>query len=105
MKAALLSAILYPGVGHFFLKKYLAGAILCLTFSISLYFLVSDMLVNTMQIVEQINNGEIPLNIAAISESLATSADLQELNINMYVLIIIWFLSIIDSYRLGLIKE
>ena len=104
MKAALLSAVLYPGTGHFFLKKKVRGALFCLIFSISLYFLVSDMIINTMQILDQINNGEISLNITVISELLATNSDLQELNFDMYILIIIWFLSIIDSYRLGLIK-
>jgi len=104
VKAALLSAFIYPGTGHFFLKRHGVGAFLACTFSVPLYFIISEIMAKAENIVEQINNGEIPLDIAAISQSLSSSAvgvDAQELNIKMYVLIIIWAIGILDSYRLG----
>lgn len=104
MKAALLSAFLYPGAGHFFLKKYTLAGIFSCTFSVPLYFIISEIMVKAEQIVEQITKGEIPLDIAAISASLSnsiTGANAQELNIKMYALAIIWIIGIIDAYRLG----
>ena len=104
VKAALLSAFVYPGTGHFFLKKYGVCAFLACTFSVPLYFIISEIITKAEGIVEQFKNGEIPLDIAAISESLSSSiagVDAQELNIKMYVLIVIWGIGIIDSYRLG----
>ena len=104
MKAALLSAFVYPGIGHFFLKKYIMCVVLVSAFSVPLYFIISDILSKAEQVIEQIKNGEIPLDIAAISESLSNSAigvSAQELNIKMFVLVIVWFVGIIDSYRLG----
>lgn len=100
VKAALLSALVYPGAGHFFLKKYALCAVFSCTFSVPLYFIISEIVAKAENIVEQIKNGEIPLDIAAISESLS-SANAQELNIKMYVLVIVWLLGIVDSYRIG----
>jgi len=107
MKAALLSAFVYPGAGHFFLKKYSLCALFACTFSVPLYFIISEIITKAEHIVEQIKNGEIPMNIAAISESLSSSTagiDTQEINIKMYALVIIWLIGIIDSYRLGRTK-
>ncbi len=104
IKAALLSAFVYPGTGHFFLKKYTLGAAFACAFSIPLYFIISEIVTKAEQIVEQINNGEIPLDIAAISESLSSSIqsiDTQELNIKIHALAIIWIIGITDSYRIG----
>jgi hypothetical protein len=104
IKAALLSAFVYPGAGHFLLKKYYHTAVFAFTFSVPLYFIVSEIFAKAEQVVEQIKNGEIPLDITAISESLssAMSGDAtQELNTKVYILVIIWLISIIDSYRIG----
>ncbi|MFT5282661.1 MAG: hypothetical protein ACI94Z_001493 [Yoonia sp.] len=104
VKAALLSALVYPGVGHFFLKRYAISAVLFCGFSVPLYFVVSEIFAKTEKVMEQIRNGEIPLNIVAISESLAhltTSVDSQQLNIKIYVLVVIWIIAIIHSFKLG----
>jgi hypothetical protein len=104
IKAALLSALVYPGVGHFFLKKYVFGAVFAAIFSVPLYLITREIIVKAKNIVEHIKNGEIPLDISVISASLSTSpvgVDAQELTIKMYVLVIIWFIAIIDSYRLA----
>ena len=104
IKAALLSAFVYPGVGHFFLKKYYHTAVFACAFSVPLYFIVSDIFTKAEQVVAQIKNGEIPLDIAAISESLSSSMAgdaTQELNTKVYILVIIWLISILDSYRIG----
>ncbi len=103
-KAALLSALVYPGIGHFFLKKYTVCVLFVTTFSVPLYFIIHEITAKAERIIEQIKNGEIPLDIAAISAALSSSTtgtDAQELNLKMYVLIFIWIIAIIDSYRLG----
>jgi hypothetical protein len=104
VKAALLSAFVYPGVGHFFIKKYVICAIFSCTFSLALYFIIIELIIKAQDIAAQIANGEIPLNIAAISEAVTSSAagvDAQEIDIKMYVLVVIWIIAIIDAYRLG----
>mgnify|MGYP003678376544 FL=1 len=41
-KAALLSALIYPGAGHFALKKHLIGAIFAGVFSVSLLLTLQE---------------------------------------------------------------
>ncbi len=57
MKAALLSALVYPGTGHFSLKKYTWGGIFAGTFSVPLYFMITDIISKAEQVVEQIKSG------------------------------------------------
>ncbi|GHE83113.1 hypothetical protein [Thalassotalea profundi] len=104
IKAALLSALIYPGVGHFFLKKYKHCIVFLVAFTVPLFFIVSEIITKAQYIVDQINKGVIPLNVPAISQALNDSMagnNPQELNIKIYVLIIIWLLSVIDAYRNG----
>ncbi|MBU2925495.1 hypothetical protein Q4506_06275 [Colwellia sp. 4_MG-2023] len=108
IKAALLSALIYPGAGHFFLKKSRVGVIFAGAFSIPLYFVISEIFAKAEKIVDQITRGEIALDPAAISVSLSNSmsgVEGQALDMNIYVLIIVWGIAIIDSYRLGITKK
>ncbi len=103
MKAALLSAFVFPGAGHFFLKKHITGAILAGATFASLYFLVSRMVERALQITEKIQRGDIQLDIAAITElvSKPTSTETLLLNITSAILIVFWIIGIADSYRIG----
>ncbi|WNO60218.1 DUF6677 family protein [Rheinheimera sp. MMS21-TC3] len=104
VKALLLSAFLYPGAGHFFLKKYVMSAIFVVAFSIPLLFIFSSIISKAQQIAEQLSSGQIPFDSAAIVAA-ATDATTElvskELSFNLYMLIIIWVIAIIDAYRLG----
>jgi hypothetical protein len=104
IKAALLSAFVYPGVGHFYLKKNLIGTIFVCAFTLPLYFIILEIIEKAEHIVEKINKGEIPLNVAAISESLSSSTlggEAQTLTMPIYFLLFIWFIALINSYILG----
>jgi len=108
VKAALLSALVYPGAGHYFLKKNIMCVVFVIAFSVPFYFIISDLIEKAEHVVEQIENGKIPLDITAISESLTQSTvgvAAQELNVSMYLLVIIWLVGIVDSYRIGRIKN
>lgn len=108
VKAALLSALVYPGVGHFYLKKTRMAVIFICAFTIPLYFIFLEIMARAEHIVEKINKGEIALNITAISASLSNATqgvEAQTLNIPVYVLLMIWFAAIIHAYRLGLINN
>ncbi|CAM3887039.1 hypothetical protein [Rheinheimera salexigens] len=104
VQAALLSALVYPGVGHFYVKKHVMGAVFVCAFSIPLYFFIKEIFAKAEQIVQQLKSVEIPLDIAAITQSLSSSTTgvaAQELNVQIYLLVIIWLIAIVDSYRLG----
>jgi len=104
-KAALLSALVFPGAGHFFLKRHITGGVLAVAALGSLFLVVSNMIERAQQITDKILSGEVPLDIAAIMELLTrqpTGSEAQLLNIAWVVLIISWLLGIVDSYRIGL---
>ncbi|MFT5162710.1 MAG: hypothetical protein ACI9FJ_001287 [Alteromonadaceae bacterium] len=108
IKAALLSALVYPGAGHFFLKKYPVCLALVGAFSVPLYLVLSELVEKTNVVIAQIQNGEIPLNVPAISEAitnLISGTTEQELTIKVYVMIIVWIIAALDAYRIGHIKE
>ncbi len=103
-KAALLSAFVFPGVGHFFLKKYMAGMALAGAALVGLYWLVTQAVERAQQITAQIQSGEIPLDMATITELVSqqpTGTEAQQLNLATAVLIIAWLIGIVDSYRVG----
>lgn len=108
IKAALFSALVFPGVGHFSLKRYQRGLIFFIPATLCLLFLVREAIDKAYAIAEQIEQGNVPLDTLAISNLISTSpdgTDLLMLNIATWVLLASWLASIIDSYRLGKIAD
>jgi hypothetical protein len=107
-KAALLSACIFPGVGHIFLKKHIPGVALISASFVAIYYLVSKTLEKALQIAENIQSGDVQLDIAAIAELVSqqpTGTDAQLINIATNTFIICWLIGILDSYRLGRGRE
>jgi hypothetical protein len=103
-KAVLFSALLFPGAGHFFLKRYISGAVIACAALVALYLIIADMLERAREIADKILSGEVGLDIATITEQVSqqsASNDSQLLDIAWAVLIISWLTGIADSYRAG----
>ena len=104
IKAALLSAFVFPGLGHFFLKKHITGTVLAGSALASLALLISRAVERALQIFEKIRSGEVQPDIATITELVtkqSSETDATLLNIASAVLIISFFIGIADSYRVG----
>lgn len=104
MKSTMLSALVFPGVGHFYLGKYTTGSILCGISLTASYYIVSIAVNNALEIVEKIQRGEVQPDITTITELVAnhsSATDTQSLNMATMALVICWIIGIIDSYRLG----
>ena len=107
-KAALLSGLIFPGVGHMVLKQYLRGSILMLSALIALSVIVTNAVKQALTIVDRINSGEIPVETGTIAELISNSTSGAEgsiLNIAALVVGACWLIGIIDSYRFGRIQE
>ena len=108
IKAALFSALVFPGTGHLLLKKYLHGVVLIgASFSV-LYLVISRLIEIALQISDQIISGEIGLDVVAITELIVKQTagpETRLLNIAGVVLVIIWLISIVDSYRIGRLQD
>jgi hypothetical protein len=104
MKAALLSALVFPGSGHFYLKKNMIGTVLAVAALASLYLLVSNAVERALSITEEIQSGAVPLDVVAITELITRQlggTEGQVLNFASAVLLISWLIGIVDSYRVG----
>ncbi|WP_019616348.1 DUF6677 family protein [Psychromonas ossibalaenae] len=107
-KALLLSAFLCPGAGHFYLKKYIRGSVLTGAFISALVVLIGDVIniTNqvTAQLTEQINAGNIALDLTELTASITEKLQGFEapyLTQISYLLMILWIVSVVDSYRVG----
>lgn len=102
-KAVLLSALVLPGAGHIFLKKYLPAAGFIGAFVFLLSIVITEIIERTEKITQKVLNGEIPLDANAISQALTEqSANAgQQTSYAGYALLFIWLFAIYDAYRLA----
>jgi hypothetical protein len=103
-KAALISALIFPGCGHFYLKSKLRGAVFSVFSAGCLYVLVSFAMDIANDISEKLISGEIPLDarrlITEISSQLNGSAG-ETPSLASLLLLGCWGIAIIDSFILG----
>ena len=107
-KAALLSGLIFPGIGHIVLRQYLRGSVLMLFAVAALSVVVTRIYQRALTIVDRINSGDIPVDSGAIAEMVSNSTGGAESfieNIAVFVLGACWLIGIIDSYRLGVSHE
>jgi hypothetical protein len=107
-KAALLSAFVFPGAGHVFLKKYIAGIVLAVTSFSAIYYIFNNALERALQISEKIQSGDIQLDVAAITELVSkqpAGAEAQLLNIATVAVTLCWLIGIVDAYRIGRLSD
>ena len=108
IKASLLSALVFPGAGHFFLKQKVTGAVLALFASFGLYSITVTILEKAQKIADQILSGDLPANSDAISQLASLevmSMDTGQMDAAMTVLLISWLLGVVDSFRIGLKQD
>jgi hypothetical protein len=103
VKASLLSGLVFPGLGHFYLKKYGRGALLAACAAGSLAFLIMDILERARQVAVLIQRGEVASNLDAISSAVSSQSagNESQLNFVLFVLLLTWLFGVIDSYRAG----
>ncbi len=107
-KAALLSGLIFPGIGHIVLRQYLRGSILMLAALVATSAIVKIAFRRAQAIVDRVVSGEIPLETGAISELVAGSPNNSDdliSSISVIVFFACWLIGIIDSYRVGAALE
>jgi hypothetical protein len=107
-KAALLSGLVFPGIGHMVLKQYLHGSVLMLSALVAFSVIITRIFQRALTIVDRINSGDIPIETGSIAELVSnstTGVDSCIENTAVIVLAACWLIGIIDSYRLGVAQE
>lgn len=103
-KAALFSALVFPGSGYFVVERKAKGmAFVLVVLSIVVLFMV-EVIYKAQLIAQEIVEGHISYEISAIREQIILMPGKFDANIIMYaswLLSILWLISIVDAYRLG----
>ena len=102
-KAALLSGLVFPGLGHLYLRRWLRGALLAAGAAVALYFIVSVAVNSAMDIAGKIEGGQVQPDAASISQAVSKASQDAErsTDIATTILISLWVIGIVDSYREG----
>lgn len=105
--AALLSGLVFPGIGHFYLKRYVRGALLAFGAALAIYYIGSTVLHIALDIVEKSAESGVLLDMATISGlvSQVSEATRHSTNIATTVFLVFWVVGIVDSYRVGHTSE
>jgi len=101
IKAVLLSALLFPGTGHFSLKKPIQGTILAVLTLISLYFIFTSLSEITQQLTIQMQQAGVVPSV----DEITNQASSQDLSTPSWIITICWVAGIIDSYRIGSLQD
>ena len=106
-KAALLSGLIFPGVGHLYLNRYLSGILLLVGATAAVYFFMSSAVHAALEVAENIQNGGVSLDTESIKLAISSQSGSAERGMNAatIVLIVLWLIGIVDSYRVGRKRE
>jgi hypothetical protein len=106
-KAALLSGLVFPGMGHLYLRQYIRGVLFAGASGVLLYFIISVAMSTAFDVMGKIQSGNVPLNVESISELVVKQSHGNEESTNTatMALIALWVMGIADSYRVGRARE
>jgi TM2 domain-containing membrane protein YozV len=107
VKAALLSGIVFPGLGQIYLKRYLRGLLTMVPVFLGITIIVGIAAVGAMETLNRIaiEGGTLDMNTVV---NLAATHSLYDAAYSKVLLLFIlccWVFSVIDGYRIGKRKE
>lgn len=107
-KAALWSIFIFPGGGHFYLKKLIVGSLMAGVAIAALLFVLIEVVERANAIADRILAGEVPLDLIVITDMVMKQTEQgssQVIDFAWYSLIAVWLIAAIDAYRLGRKKD
>lgn len=108
VKAALLSGLLFPGLGHLSLKERRRGWILVGTSLLAIVAMVQIATQQAVAVVDDMMSSGVALDSASITQMIdASSSKTGGLLANCCLLILLacWLFGIVDSFRLGALQD
>ena len=104
-KAALLSAFIFPGVGHFYLKKYWRGLAIMFIALSGLGFMVWSVTASALNhldsVMVKMQGGTTSLKDISDIVGLKTIATVPYFDAVCYFIVCLWIFAIIDAYKIG----
>jgi hypothetical protein len=107
IKAALLSALVFPGAGQIYLKRYVRGLIPMVLTLTALGVWIAQATIGALQELEkmQIQGGLVDLNAVANRAAASSASGDWYSPLIMPMIVVCWLFSAIDAYMLGKGKE
>lgn len=99
-KALLLSALLFPGTGHFLLKRPGRACALLAIGILATGIYLQQAMQQAVVIADGIQSGSIALDAPAI-ENAINQTESQSMTLAGYILLTCWIVGIVDVWRLG----
>ena len=103
-KAALLSALVYPGAGHWYLAKKGSALLFMLAATAALYVLMSNAWSQANLLAEQILSGEVQLEVGVLLDQMAEQNSISQsssLTVATVWIGVVWLAGILDAWRIG----
>jgi len=108
LRGALLSGLVFPGLGQVVLKQYRRGIIIILTVLACFLVIIVRAVELALVILEKIDSGNVEIDMNAIRNLIAqtsTSSDTLIFRFVPLLIFVLWIFAIVDSYRIGKKKD
>lgn len=108
MKAALMSAFVFPGTGHMMLKHYFRGGLCAVLTLAGLGVIASVYIQIAQQLAGQIASGELALDVAAITQQLSAMSGGSVSTAYGWAIALVlgcWVFGVVDAFRLGSLES
>lgn len=103
-KAAMLSALVVPGAGHWYLRKKWQAVVLMLIAAAAIVIVVSSAMAQANLIAERVLSGEVQPELGVLMDLLIEQQNTNQsssMKVATVSLGIAWMVGIVDSWRLG----
>ena len=103
LKAALFSALIFPGAGQLLLKKYISATYFAVFAGVGLYFLFSNLMSRAQDIIDKVQRGDASADLATITELVNQQSSIasDSLSPALIILLVAWLVSVVEAYRIG----
>jgi len=108
LKGALLSGLIFPGLGQVVLKHYKRGAVIMLTVLVCLSVVVVKAVQHALAILEKIELEGGAISMSTISNAAtqaSTNSGSLTFNLLLLLIIVCWIIGVVDAYRIGRKKD
>jgi hypothetical protein len=102
IKAVLMSALLFPGLGHLALKRGKRGCLFIVPCALAVLYVLRRVLQLVSTLSDQVANGTLPLDLQILSDRVdAAVAAWPGMNLALVICMLCWAGSIADAVWLG----
>ncbi|MFO7558278.1 MAG: hypothetical protein R6X10_05565 [Desulfobacterales bacterium] len=104
LRGALLSGLVFPGLGQIMLRKYRRGIALMLAVIISLFVIMVKATQQAVTILEKMDLKDGNMDFSTVSNAAGnalSTSDSFMFNLGLTLILLCWIIGTVDAYRIG----